>query len=53
MNNLWIDKHGHSKGERPDAMVFDAPVLQTHWPLGFLWLAGLGIKVATIIEYNK
>ncbi|KAK9802002.1 hypothetical protein WJX73_009255 [Symbiochloris irregularis] len=51
--NLWVDKKGRSKGDRPDAMVHDAPFLKTHWWLGLLWLFGLGIKIAVVQEYQK
>lgn len=52
-SNLWVDKHGHSKTSRPDAMVGDGPVVRKHWPLAVLWVIGAVIKVFTIVEFNK
>ena len=52
-SNLWVDKHGHNKGPRADAVLMDAPQLAVHWPLAILWCAGAAIKIATVIEFNK
>lgn len=51
--NLWVDKKGRSKGDRPDAMFHDAPFVKTHWYLAVLWLFGLAIKIGVVQEYQK
>lgn len=38
-SNLWVNKHGEPKGDRPDGVVGDAPFWQGQWMSILLFLA--------------
>lgn len=51
--NLWLDKHGNSKGPHHNATMVDAPLITTHWPGLLPWLVIVVIKNVQVAQMAR